>query len=135
MANKPAPKAPALPTPPAPAPRAEPAPPDSDLVGLAAMLERATPEQKELLREALGVKNSVINKPKAPRKTNADVRKISALVGDVYRPGGGGFKPSESIADKGPEAVAAARQRWEEGQTTSSRKSDEMEALAATAHM
>jgi len=111
---------------------AAPAPaPASNIIEL---VQKLTPEQKEMFRDALGVKNQGI-KRRVNKRNNNDAKRMSALHGDVYRPGGGGFKPSEAIFDKGPEAVAAAEERWYNGQSTSARKADELEALAATAVM
>ena len=108
--------------------------PDAGATEIISLISRLSSEQKQLFKDALGIKDG-IRKVKRNRPTNAQARRIVALYGDVYRPNGGGFHPSEAVFEKGPEAVAAARAKWEEGQTFSARQAEQLEALAATAVM
>ena len=97
-------------------------------------IEKASESQKEKLRKALGVQAVV--KPPVVKQTNADVRQILAANGGgtFHKPG---FQPCppQGVADKGEAAIAAWLERWNAGQTFSSRQAEHMDAeeLAAIA--
>ena len=108
--------------------------PKSDEEKFVEMLARLSPEMKEKAKSALGVKESVIKKKKRG-PTNADVKRFSAMYGDVYYPDGAKWHPSESLEAKGPQAVQEAYEKWLAGQDIDPSDADPLESLAATAHM
>lgn len=100
------------------------------------LLTRASEDQKDAIRKALGVQASV----KAPQRkqSNADAQQVlAAHGGGTFQPKSFKPVPPEGVYEKGPEAVRRWLDRWENGQTFSSRQAEiegiDAEALAATA--
>ena len=103
---------------------------------LLGLFERATEEQKDAMRKALGVQASV----KAPKRkqSNSDAQQVlAARGGGTFQPEGFRPVPPEGVAQNGSDAVRRWTARWENGQTFSSRQAEiegmDAEALAATA--
>lgn len=100
------------------------------------LLTRASEDQKDAIRKALGVQATV--KPPKRKQSNADAQQVlAAHGGGTYQPQGFRPVPPEGVSQKGPDAVRRWLDRWENGQTFSSRQAEiqgiDAEALAATA--
>lgn len=94
---------------------------------LVTMLEKAGPEAKQAMRQALGV-GGVIQQ--APSQSNSDAKRIAYSVGEIVQPEGFMPKPSETTVAKGPEAVAQWRASWLARQQNPTSKAEEYAAVA-----
>ena len=94
---------------------------------LVPMLEKAGPEAKQAMRQALGV-GGVIQK--AQSQSNSDAKRIAYSGGEIVQPDGFMPKPSETTVSKGPEAGAEWRAAWLARQQNPSSKAEEYAAVA-----
>ena len=94
---------------------------------LTGLVSKAGPEAKQALRQALGV-GGVIEKKKS--QSNADAKRIAYSVGEAVMQEGFLPKPSEHIAQQGPEAVANFHRQWLDRQQNPSSAAEEAAAVA-----
>jgi len=104
-----------------------PAPVDR-LAGLLELMRQATPEQKGLIRDALGV--SGIKKKKRRGGTNADAKQFVGRFGECIQGADFQVAPPQAVYEKGPAAVRAWMEKREEGLSITESELDSIVAAA-----
>ena len=96
---------------------------------LVSLLQQATPEQRSLIKDALGVREGI--KRKRRHGSNADARQFVTRFGECVQPAGFEVTPPQGVYERGPLAVAAWRQRRESGESITDSELDTIVQQAA----